>query len=324
MKNVETRSYGINLILRKYARFPWYLPLPAHMEHGWTALANALVSDLAAHQPLMLVFSKRRKAAWKKASKVPVEIMGAPFILYKKIHNIKQKKDAKGTVVFPGHSTYDLKSRYSIEDLCLELKTLPAKFQPVTICLFWLDYIDPNANIYRRRGFKVVSAGPKISNSLRFVKNFYSILSRHKYAASNEIGSHTVYAVDLGLPFFMVGKATVLENLAKRDVNVAKVTKQQDFLCARRAMKLFSTGPSSKITSAQKKFIVQEAGICDRLTSDQMRDCFFHYLKQDGYLIKKIIPYFFDSIVHAFLFNMPWVGWLMRWRKKLAEPKGKK
>jgi hypothetical protein len=318
------RNYGFNKIIRQYTKFPWYLPLPAHMEHGWTVLSNAAISDLAFDEPLMLVFSKRREKAWKAASKTPVEVMGAPFTIYKKLHGIKLKKDAVGTVVFPGHSTYDLKSRYSIENLCHQLKSLPKEFQPVTICLFWLDFIDKRANIYRQHGFRVVSAGPMISNSLSFVKNFYEILSSHKYAASNEVGSYTLYAVDLGLPFFLIGEKTILENKGKKDVNVAESSSQEDTTYGKKVVSLFTTGPLTSIKPEQTQFVAEETGLNDRLTSDQMRTLFFKYLKQNDYLRKRAFMHFLESVSHTLIFNMPWTSCLMRFRKLLADRKGVK
>lgn len=316
MQLSETRNYGFNEIIKQYARFPWYLPLPAHFEHGWTPIEDALKSDLASSKPLMLVFSKRRAEAWKNKSRIPVSIMGAPFIHYKNMHQIRQKPEAKGTVAFPSHSTYDLKSQFSIDKYCRELKNLPLEFQPVTICLFWLDFIEEKADIYRKFGFKVVSAGHKFSIGLDFVKNFYQILSSHKYATSNEVGSYTFYAVDLGLPFFLTGKTPLIANLGK-DVNIGQTARTNDFKYGEIASHLFSSGPVAKISARQKEFVDFEMGSRDCLSRDQLGDLLDLYNKSHHSFLGTII-YLLESALLRFILNGPWGRAVIAIRRELA------
>ena len=319
----ETKSYGYNKILKQYAGFPWYLPLPSHFEHGWTTLRGALKTDLVTNKPSMLVFSKRRAKAWKSESNIPVEIMSCPFILYRRMRKIEKKKDAKGTVAFASHSTYDLGVDFSIEKYCTKLKQLTDEFHPITVCLFWLDYVEV-ADIYRKHGFEVVTAGPKISNSLSFVHNFYEILSNHNFATANDVGSYTFFAVELGLPFFIYGEAPVSVNELGKDKNIGKTAKLTDFAIGRVADKLFATGPSTKITPEQKEFVIEEIGIDDCLTPSQMKKFFMKYSKKNGYAFRMIIWYWIETLVHDFIFVMPWVGHLMKFRKKLARRSAKK
>lgn len=314
----EYRSYGYNLILKKYCKFPWYLPLPAHMEHGWSPLDEPLKSDLAEDKPVMLVFSQRRAKIWAKKSKIPVFTMGAPFILYKKMQRISQKKDARGTVVYPSHSTYFARSRFDIEKYCRFLKKLPKEFQPITICLFWLDYIDKRSDIYRKYDFKVTSAGVKIANSLDFVKKFYKILSSHKYATSNDVGSYTFYAVDLGIPFFLSGKMPTVINRGGRDKNIQEFARSDDFALGVKANELFSTGPITTISTVQRNFVAREMGVGDRLTGKQMNQLMRKYFKENGRW-SVIIIYLLSSLFAVIVFNGPWIGLLTRIRKKMTE-----
>lgn len=314
----ETRNYGFNFILRQYARFPQWLPLPCHFEHGWTPLTYALPSDLKTDKPLMLVFNKHRKEAWEKASKIPVEIMGSPFIHYKNLRKITQDKAAKGTVAFPSHSTYDLKIRFNIEDYCNGLRSLPKQFHPITICLFWIDYIE-KADIYRKLGFKVTTAGPKFTNSLDFVANFYEILRRHKYATSNEVGSYTFYAVDFGLPFFIRGEAPLLENEGARDANVSEKTYIDDFVIGKRAMDIFRTGPSEKISALQRQFVRNEMGIDDCLSPQAMNQLLWRLSKVNFFGLRAFLPFVTNSIMSVLVFNGPWVKSAISARNKVQK-----
>lgn len=316
MRFSETRNYGFNEIIRQYARFPWYLPLPCHFEHGWTPSNHAPKSDLITDKPLMLVLSRRRGESWKRKSQVPVEIMGAPFIHYKKMHHIVQQKDAKGTVVFPSHSTYDQKRDFSAQRYCRELKNLSEEFQPITICLFWLDYIEKEANIYRKYGFKVVSAGYKFSIGLNFAKNFYKILSQHKYATSNEVGSYMFYAVDLGLPFFLTGKPPIPDYVEKY-TNADGLDLANDFTHGFVATKMFNTGPVTQISAKQKKFVSLEMGLDDCLSRTELNTILNQYNKHYR-SFKTTFMYLLESAVLRFMLNGPWGKLVIAIRKKLA------
>lgn len=317
MKHSELRNYGFNKIIKEYAGFPQYLPLPCHSEHGWTVLPNALKSDLVTDKPLMLVFSKRREKLWKKASDTPVLVAGAPFVHYKNMRGLKQKASAKGTVVFPSHSTMDLKIQFSVEDYCRELKKLPKIYHPITICLFWLDYISPRRKSYLSAGFKVVTAGPKITNSLSFVNNFYRILSDHRYATGNEVGTSMLYSVDFGLPFFITGPAPTLHNLGKRDINVNLTSTIYDYEIGKSTTELFSTGPVTQISSKQREFVDRELGTTDSISGPELKKALWKYYKQANYGMGAAVMYWLTSIPIILLFNMPWTGLVFRIRNNL-------
>jgi hypothetical protein len=292
MQYTEAQIYGLNIIIKEYAKFPKILPLPCHMEHGWTPAVDAEPGDLAIEKPLMLVFSERRALAWKRKSAVPVVVISAPFVCFRNMRHITKKDDAKGTVVFPSHSTLSLDSKFDIKSFCNELKALPKEFHPITICLFWFDYIKESADIYREAGFSVVTAGSKINNSLDFVKNYYKILSSHNYAASNEVGSYTFYAVEMDIPFFLVGKTPVLEmKKGKKDPNVPEKYKITDFGLGKPATTLFSTGPVKVISKDQKEFVLKEIGKKDGLSSRDLNKILWEYSKKDLFLIKAFSVY---------------------------------
>lgn len=289
--------YGFNKIIKDYAKYPRILPLPCHMEHGWSAESCPLITDIVIDKPLMLVFSKRREKAWKRKNTIPVVIMGSPFIHYRNMYKITQKSDAKGTIVFPSHSTLYIKNKFSRIDFCKKLKKLPKEFQPITICLFYLDYLDPISEIYHKMGFKVVTTGPKINNSLSFVKNFYDILSNNKYATSNDVGSYTFYAINMGLPFFLTGEAPLLLNKDLKDMNMGKQGRIEDFAIGRKSKKLFSTGPVKTISKTQSQFVIDELGIRDCLSPAKMRSLFWRYLKKERFWIWLIIAYWLISFI---------------------------
>ncbi len=278
--NSEMYAYGFNLILKEYARFPAHLPLPCHMEHGWTPLTPPLVSDLATCKELMLVFSKRRKEAWQDESRIPVEVMGAPFVLYRRMRSLVPKSDARGTLAFACHSSVSVEAKYDVERFCALLKGLPADFQPVSVCLHHADLQEGLGAIFKQHGFEIVSAGN--SAGLGFIRNLYELLSQRRYAASNVMGSHVFYAVEMGLPFFLVGEEPVFINRGN-DPNMPKQDKTSDYHYGRRAIELFSTGPVKSISEKQRAFVLEEMGVTDCLSNEELNRVLWDAFKRNHY-----------------------------------------
>lgn len=55
----------------------------------------------------------------------------------------------------------------------------------------------------RKYGIPIVTAGS--AGSRDFVDRFYSLIYQFRYATSPNIGSHTFYILDAGIPFFLYG-----------------------------------------------------------------------------------------------------------------------
>jgi len=310
----EVRNYGFNHIIRRYSGFPWYLPLPAHMEHGWTPYDFALKTDLKSDKPLMLVFNRRREKIWKKESSMHVAIMGSPFIHYKNAKRLNKSPNASGTIAFPSHSIYEGESRFSVEKYCRLLNDLPAEFKPIKICLFYLDYISPRAQIYKNAGFEVVTAGPKFTGSLDFANRFYRHLLSCRYATSNSVGSYAFYAIDLDIPFFLWGdKPKLVDN--KKDINISKRKRRGESKLSRIARAIFSTGPSKTISRRQKDFVAEQMGVDACLTQEELHILLKKTYKSNRYF--RYIPvHLWSCALNKIIFDAPWTGWLVRLRAK--------
>ena len=294
---LDTEAYGLNLILKEYFNLPKYLPLPCHVEHGWTALPHALITDLeiASEKGLMLVYSQRRKEAWIKKSKIPVYVSGSPFVLYRKKHNIKIKKNAKGTVAFPSHSTLFIEAHYDIDDYCNELKKLPKEFHPITICLLYPDIKRGRDEIYKKHSFKVVSAGEKVRGSMDFVKKYYDILSSHKYSTSNEVGTYAFYSTEIGTPFFLLGDEPVIENVGNKDRNISPKGKMSDHDLGKTCNKIFGRVPQKSVSKKQKELVEEEFALLERDSDEAIRGAIIKNMKSLKYWTVKVPMYFILS-----------------------------
>ncbi|MFZ3131846.1 MAG: hypothetical protein WA125_12275 [Desulfosporosinus sp.] len=257
--------YGYNAIIREYANYPANLPLLFDGDHGWAA---ASVYDVLTDQPLMLVLNKRRFEAWHEKSSIPAAILGAPFVHYRKLKQIEKDRAANGTVAFPSHSTDLMDAVFDIDEYCMLLKSLPIEFQPVTICLHADDLARKKDLIYKKYGFNIVTAGPKYVPGFEFVQKFYEILRSHKYATSNEVGSYSFYAVEMGIPFFILGEPAVIENSG--DITLPAKYSILDYPMGVFAAAMFP-GPTQVISEEQKKFVEEELGVHDCLSGIELR-----------------------------------------------------
>lgn len=248
-------SYGQDRIVRRYLNYPNWLPFNAQIQHGWYAAQIHDVKRLGQIE-VMLVWSKRIASEWKEISDKNVFIIGAPFVIYKESKEIRQADDAKGTVVFPDHSSPGSFVKFDVESYSKALNNLPPEMKPITVCLHHrdMDYYGP---LFSLHGFPVVTAGDSRQRKDGFVKNFYEILRKHKYSSSNEIGSYTFYSIDMNIPFFLYGPLAI--SVSRQNDNI--IYERDNFLIQCRS--LFSE-ITTQISPAQREFVSAETGLYDR------------------------------------------------------------
>jgi len=261
--------YGLYAIIREYASCPSTLPLLCRYEHGWNPLPKANPYDVLTDKPLMLVWSRRRLQEWNEESSIPAAISGAPFVHYRKLRQIEKDITANGTVAFPAHSTPLIDAVFDIDGYCKQLKSLPIEFHPITICLHAHDLERKKDVIYKKYGFNVVTAGPIWVPGFEFVQKFYEILRSHKYATSNQVGSYSFYAVEMGIPFFIFGESAELKNSGREPLMPSKYS-YLDYPMGVFATQMF-TGPTKVISEEQKNFVEEELGVHDCLSGIELR-----------------------------------------------------
>ncbi|TGE35403.1 hypothetical protein E4K67_25795 [Desulfosporosinus fructosivorans] len=264
----ENSIYGYNAIIREYTNYPPGLRLLFNGEHGWGADTAPNAGDLLTDEPLMLVLNRRRLQGWNEKSSIPAVIIGAPFVHYRKLRQIEKDIAAVGTVAFPAHATELMDSVFDIDGYCKLLLSLPIEFHPITICLHADDLARKKDVIYKKYGFNIVTAGPKYVPGFEFVQKFYEILRSHKYATSNQVGSYSFYAVEMGIPFFVLGEPVVMENSGDRSAPAK-------FSFLDHPMGVFVTemfqGPTQVISEEQKTFVEEELGVHDCLSGPELR-----------------------------------------------------
>lgn len=306
--DVKTRySYNIYASVYNYAGFNRKLPIPFLMEHSWYLSDELMNSDLKQNPKFMIVASKRRKKVWDEKSKVPTAIFGAPFVRYRHLAKITQAPDAKGTIAFPAHSGHLPCEGFEFDwkEYARTLKSLPDEYQPVDVCLHPNDIEDGADKILENEGLKVISATTYNPNQ-EFMQNFYEILRQYKYSTSNDISSSAMYAVELGLPFFLYGKyptysinedgwdcpkGTFSENLAPEYIATSKIMPHE---------------PTTKISKELKEYVDAEMGVYDCISPEEL-----YQIILKNYTFSFIIKTIFARVAEVTykLFALPYKKW---------------
>ena len=127
---------------------------------------------------------------------------------------------------------------------------------------------------------------------------FYNLLSSYEYAFSNQLGSYVLYALDLGIPFNLVGPEPKHLNIGN-DKNVPKFYKVSDNLIAKKIYKLFDT-LSYTITSEQFYMCKSELGLDLRVSSQDLKKIITtdslkiskNYISYCKYIPKSLISFY--------------------------------
>lgn len=284
----EVYSFGRHI--RKYGYYPLFLPLAIYTDHGpGQIVGRPFKHELETDAPTMFYHSSKSVEIWKRFSNKSCYTLYSPFVYYRRTNDIKQNACAKGTIVFPTHSTMSIDDLSDMEKYINDLKKLPEKFQPVSVCLHITDVKLARYKVFMKHNIPVYTVG---GNSKYFAERFYSIIKNFKYASSNLVGSSMFYAVEMRIPFFIYGDKPTFFN--KGDVNMPDG--EYDFYEGhshyQNLHKMFS-GLDCAITEEKKKIIETDLGIHDGVSR----------LKMASILYKSLLSWIFSRALYKWLFK---------------------
>ena len=204
IKYWTSEIYGMGRIYREMAWYPKKWPLNIYSSHGIALADNPAKHELANNAPYMFYFSKRLVRLFNDRSVAKKSFcIISPFVFYRRKHHITPKENTQGTLVFVGHSTPDIDDTSNVQEYIHQLKNIPKKYHPLTICLHFHDINKGMHLDYLNAGFEVVTMGNSMDDD--YIPKFYELLRQYKYTCSNLIGSYVHYSVELGIPFFYYG-----------------------------------------------------------------------------------------------------------------------
>ena len=250
--------YGFGKWLRKYGFYPSFLPLCVDIDHGVPFDEYPAKHELESDAPVFLSYWHVKTKKFKEKKIKQCYTLPSPFIFARRSLNIKQSEDARGSVFFLSHSTKQIISQKSVDEYHHELKDLPEIYKPLTICIHMHDVDRGLDREFKALGYKVTTAGN--SSEKEFTEKFYQILSKHKYAISDAIGSHTFYAIEMGIPFGLYGEESIHINYGDPNVEMGQCTSYKELESYKKAVSLFS-GLPEKINQEQKEFVEEHLGL---------------------------------------------------------------
>jgi hypothetical protein len=141
--------------------------------------------------------------------------MAAPFVYASKMVDAGAPAERRGTIFFPSHSSEWHQPSQDFADLATRLAALPDIYQPVTVCVYFLDYRVGAHEPFLNSGLRVVSAGHGLDP--QFLFRLWHLLRGHEYAASNDLGSSCYFAIHAGCKYFYLADRLTWAREDERD-----------------------------------------------------------------------------------------------------------
>tara|TARA_A100001234_G_scaffold209193_1_gene207828 strand:+ start:572 stop:1456 length:885 start_codon:yes stop_codon:yes gene_type:complete len=266
-------GYGQDNLILERAKLPYSFPIIPYYEHGWSLSDELINSYKYSSSSFHLSWNTRMKEKFlKNKINKKVFITGSPFLFYKEKNDIK-KKIERNSIFFVAHSTPLISSDTTIEKLDKLVRKLPDSIKPVDICCHYFDY-DKFKNM-KKLGYNVLTPGKVFDNN--YPKKFYEIVSKYSHAISNQLGSYTLYCIDINIPFYLVDEAPKFTNFGG-DKNVPYKYEIKDYKFAKEIIPLF-TKLTDKPNFDQKKMVNSELGVNTRIDETELRKILIKSLK---------------------------------------------
>lgn len=185
--------YGGAAILKNYAN--WRIPLPLVVPHGIVFSSTfKWEAEIESGLPAVYCFPDFRANSYAESGKLKVVKGASPWAYLLKM--MPRKRERKGTVVFPAHSTHHVKVIADDKKYAKYLAGLSPKLKPIRVCLYWRDIELGRHQPFSERGFDIVTAGHMYREN--FLERLYFILMNCEYVMTPELGSHIFYATAMG------------------------------------------------------------------------------------------------------------------------------
>jgi FkbM family methyltransferase len=264
--------YSLGYWLKDYGYYPQHWPLFTYMDHGMTFFESIPPHEKENTAPIIFKFSPRLVEAYRKVCKKPVYCLLNPTIHCRQAKKITQSIDARGTLFYPAHSTDLIDDTTNWDGFIANLEKIPAKYQPVDICLHPTDVKKGLGKVFESKGYKIYTAGNP--HAIDFAENMYNILRNYKYTMSNLLGSYVFYSVEMNIPFSLYGKEPSYINKGDNNVEAGAYTSYKLQPTYQKAVRLF-LGFHDQVTIDQLNFVNFELGKFD--TISRSKACFLLY-----------------------------------------------
>lgn len=189
--------YGQDFVLKRYAQLPEDRPLYCVAPHG-ADLELTLIwqPEYKADLPVILGYSEARRHAYRSVTRKVVVPSASPYVYATRLLEQASERPRAGTIFFLSHSTHHLIENEDAERVARKLQKVDECWRPITICVYWKDFLLGRHEPFLKRGFPIVSAG-HIFDPL-FLFRLHHLCSVHQFSSGNKVGSHVFCSVHSG------------------------------------------------------------------------------------------------------------------------------
>lgn len=265
----ESENSSFGKTLRKWAFYPSWLPIYASSDHGVHWESRCWPNELDAKSEVFFTWNSKKNRLMRTLHNKRSYHIPHPWVYYRKKNFSQASSERRGTLAFFAHSNANTTPNYVDLDTYMDsLRALPDKYQPVVLCLSFHDIAKGLHKTLRKYGFPIITAGT--TNSQKFVDRFYSMIMQFNYATSANVGSHTFYILEAGVPFFLMGDNPEYHIQGSKSVrdgkqNLLDYGDLEDIQKLHRFRKVLAV-PTDQVTAEQKAMVVTYMGL-DSTTS---------------------------------------------------------
>ena len=195
--------YGLGCSTKDLLDLPQSQELRCSSDHGVHLATEPSPEEIALGSDLFVTWSPWRANLKFPDGRMVVQVKH-PWISYSRKHKLRKRpgQNSKGTLAFVPHSVPELASdSFSLSDYVRELSSLPAEFQPVTLCFHAHDINFRQVMEVLRMQVNVETVGASLSPV--YTRRFYKIIRPFKFATSPTVGSQLFYCHEYGLDYFL-------------------------------------------------------------------------------------------------------------------------
>jgi hypothetical protein len=188
--------YGMATVMAAYAGLPAGYSSRALIPHGvYFNDTRVSVYESRAKLPVVLAYEEYRLSLYAHHGVLALP-SAAPFCYANRI--VRYQGDRRGVLFFPAHSTHWMVVETDWQALADMAAALCTSEEPVSVVIYWKDYLLGRHRPFLERGLKVVSAGHMYDPD--FLLRLAYLLQSSRAAYTSALGSHVYYATHAGCP----------------------------------------------------------------------------------------------------------------------------
>lgn len=268
----EAEHTGYGRAFRSAASYPSIFPLFVGCDHGVMHGAKCWENETGSPYPVYFTWLGKKSDAMARTFGKRAYHIAHPWVSYRRRHIGAPPANRRGTLAYYPHSNGTSSHLFDVDQYIADLKALPPECHPVAICLSFHDIHAGVHKTLRKYDIPIVTAGH--GNSQRFIDRFYALLYQFRYTSSPNIGSHTFYILEAGVPFFLYGPYPQIE--IKNSAYVEDGIYGEEILGDEEDLQKINTFISlmytrtSEVTPAQQGYVSYYLGLDSHLSTRQL------------------------------------------------------